>query len=230
MIRRRALLVGILALGVGSEASAATGTGPICLLPLGRHDAAALEVAGRGITALWSAEVRVLPARDLPAEAWYAPRQRWRAERILDWIDRDVLPGSGCLGIVGFTSSDISTTKEPYEDWGIFGLGSMDGTSAVVSTFRLGRQGASRDLVLHRVVKVVNHEVGHTFGLPHCSTDTCLMEDAAGTIRTVDAETGAVCALCRAAVARLHPERPPVPDGFAWDPVLSPGRPAGDPP
>ncbi len=48
-----------------------------------------------------------------------------------------------------------------------------------------------------RLVKVVNHELGHTLGLPHCPSAGCLMEDAKGTIVTVDNETGAFCDGCK---------------------------------
>lgn len=46
-------------------------------------------------------------------------------------------------------------------------------------------------------IKVVNHEIGHTFGLDHCPTPRCLMEDAKGTITTVDGEDGGFCQTCR---------------------------------
>ena len=209
-------LIPVLLLTLSGEAHALdAGSGlaadrPICLQPLGPYDADALAHAARGVTATWMMQTRLLPPRELPPTAWYAPRNRWRADRILDVLDAEVLPGSGCRGVVGFTSADISTTKEPYEDWGIFGLGTLDGTAAVVSTFRLGRKGVIRDLLLERVVQVVTHEIGHNLGLDHCPTTACLMEDAMGTIRTVDRETGRLCEGCRERL-QLPPETPPVP-------------------
>lgn len=73
----------------------------------------------------------------------------------------------------------------------------------MVSTFRLTR-GASRDLFYRRLIKVVNHELGHTFGLPHCPNERCLMGDAKGTIVTVDRETGALCDQCRETLRPLN--------------------------
>ena len=87
--------------------------------------------------------------------------------------------------------------KGEYDDWGIFGQGWLGGRACVVSTYRLGRGKVSEDLFRERFVKVVNHEIGHTFGLDHCPTQGCLMADAEGTIKTVDQEAGGLCQGCR---------------------------------
>ena len=87
--------------------------------------------------------------------------------------------------------------KGEYDDWGIFGQGWLGGRACVVSTYRLGRGKVSEDLFRERFVKVVNHEIGHTFGLDHCPTQGYLMADAEGTIKTVDQEAGGLCQGCR---------------------------------
>ena len=92
--------------------------------------------------------------------------------------------------IFGLTAVDISTTKDDVKDCGIFGLGTLDGATCVISTFRLGARKASAAKRIERLIKVVNHEIGHTFGLDHCPTPHCLMEDAKG---TVDSEDGGFC-------------------------------------
>ncbi|MCX6557804.1 MAG: hypothetical protein NTW95_10305 [Candidatus Aminicenantes bacterium] len=55
---------------------------------------------------------------------------------------------------------------------------------------------ASRELFLQRLERVVLHELAHTFGLLHCPTPGCLMEDARGTIRIVDRSDGRFCPSC----------------------------------
>lgn len=49
-----------------------------------------------------------------------------------------------------------------------------------------------------RLIKVVNHEFGHTLGLDHCPVAGCLMQDAKGKIATMDGESGRPCAGCSA--------------------------------
>lgn len=179
-----------------AESSAAVLTPLVCFQPLGSYSEQELAVARAGVEKLYGFRTQALAPSPMPESGWYPPRRRHRAEKLLEFLDTLVPQRPECTFFVGLTSLDISTTKEPYPDWGIFGLGEIGGPSAVVSSLRLSRNVKSSALVQERLVKVVNHELGHVLGLDHCPVDRCLMEDAAGTIRTVDRETGAFCEAC----------------------------------
>lgn len=172
----------------------------VAIQPLGRADSTVLAEARAGIENLYKLKAEILPAAPLPGSAYHPPRRRYRADRLLDHLAS--LRGSHYLKIVGLTAADISTTKGEFYDWGIFGLASLGGTACVVSTFRLGRGKVSERKFLERLVKVVNHELGHTLGLDHCPNRGCLMQDAQGAIRTVDRESGELCDSCRSRIAR----------------------------
>jgi archaemetzincin len=177
----------------------------IALQPFGEVDKEAIENAVAGIKrACDNMDIDVRPGIPLPASAFYKPRNRYRAELLLNYIDcyyRQYLNKKYSM-IVAITSKDISTTKDNYEDWGIFGLAYLDTGPAVVSTYRLKRNAKSQQHFMERVWKVVMHEVGHIFGLEHCTTKGCEMEDAKGTIKTVDNSSGEFCKRCREIVAR----------------------------
>jgi archaemetzincin len=189
----------------------------VCLQPLAPYDPQMLLAAERGIAQLWTFRVRDLSPQALPDSAYYPPRKRYRAEKLLRHLEQRVQPQIGCDYVLGITAADVSTTKGNAADWGVFGLGEMPGPAAVVSTYRLGGRGASRRQVAVRVVKVVNHELGHNLGLDHCATKGCLMEDARGTIKTVDDETGLLCGACR---SRLRGRLPPPLSSVDWDALL----------
>lgn len=172
---------------------------PIATQPLGEVDAARLAVVRTALAAMHAGAVEVLPGRPLPKEAWYAPRSRYRAEKLLDFLGRETRTGHRI--VVGVTTKDISTTKDGHEDWGIFGLGELGGRACVVSTFRLGGRGAGEAKLRERLAKVAVHEAGHVMGLPHCPHRGCVMQDAEGSIATVDGETGTPCADCGAKLA-----------------------------
>jgi len=192
------------------------------MVALGPHDAGLLKVAQRGAEYLYGLKARTLPPAGLPKAAYYPPRKRYRADRLLRHLDKEAAK-NGCDLIVGFTSVDISTTKGRHKDWGIFGLGSVGGLSAVVSTHRLRRK-ASRKLLARRTVNVVNHELGHVLGSGHVPGHGCLLQDAAGTIRTVDQESGLLCDSTRAKLELRRGFSIPARKSMDWRRIIGRGR------
>jgi len=171
----------------------------VAIQPLAEVDTFVIRRIGAGIEEFFPVRVAVQPPAELPPDAFYKPNQRYRAEKLLVYLDSIAEDhGNEFLKVIGITSVDISTTKGDIYDWGIFGLGYLPGRVCVVSTFRLGRKKVGEVKFFERLVKVVNHELGHNFGLDHCPTPECLMEDAKGTVKTVDRETGALCPDCQA--------------------------------
>jgi archaemetzincin len=156
---------------------------------------AQVDFVERALLAFYDVDVVRRQPAALPAAAYYAPRRRYRAERLLAVLDR--MAPSDAYRILGVTDVDISTTKGAYADWGIMGLGSMDGKSCVLSSFRCVRGAKSADQATIRLGKTAVHELGHTFGLPHCPTRDCIMEDGHGTSTTTDHEYD-LCVACRA--------------------------------
>jgi len=159
----------------------------------------------RGLRDELQVDVERIEGVPLPAEAYYPPRRRYRAERLLRFLNDHLEGEPTTTRVLGMTSVDISTTKPPYEDWGIFGLGELGGRSCVISTFRLSRRARDEAHRQFRVVTTAVHEVGHTLGLEHCVEDRCVMRDAEGSIRTVDTSTGHLGPECRAEVDEETP-------------------------
>ncbi|MCB9601870.1 MAG: matrixin family metalloprotease [Sandaracinus sp.] len=152
-------------------------------------------------------EVQTLPRRPLPDEAFYARRRRYRADVLLDHL-RPLQAGEPeTTKVLGFTAADISTTARGRFDWGVFGLGDLGGRAAVLSTFRLRRNARDDAHFTFRVVTTAVHEVGHTLGLEHCTEPRCVMNDAHGSIATVDGSDGHLGPVCRARVDRSAPLR-----------------------
>lgn len=153
-------------------------------------------------------QVIVLPDTvPLPRMAWYPPRRRWRAERLLDFLDARYRDAPSTTHVLGLTSRDISTTKEPYEDWGILGLSDTPGRSAVASSFRTHRRARSRAHALWRMTTTAVHEMGHSFGLEHCDEPRCVMRDAEGSVLNVDDGDGQLGPVCRRRLEQLAPRR-----------------------
>src|SRR6266849_2634862 len=98
---------------------------PVALQPLGDVEPGIVErLAGR-LHDLFGTTVTVLPAASLPESAWYAPRRRYRADKIVDFLDRTT--SRDIAHVIGVTSRDISVTKGAFPDWGVFGVAELSG-------------------------------------------------------------------------------------------------------
>lgn len=131
--------------------------------------------------------VRINKAIPLPEFAYYTPRNRYRADSLINYLNKITSAGHITIGL---TNKDISTTKDSIQDWGVLGLGFCLGKSCVASTFRL-----SKSERLMQLFKVSIHELGHTQGLQHCEIKTCFMRDAEG--RNPTNEEREFCPKCK---------------------------------
>jgi archaemetzincin len=175
----------------------------IVVVPLGNPGKHLIDETVRVLSDRFRFEVRIASPREMPQDAWYAPRKRWRAERILRALDAADL-GDDVWRVAAITDQPISTTKGDVKDWGIAGLGSLDGRSCVFSAYlyrsleKVGG-GAHR----HAIENLALHEVGHTLGLPHCPLDRCIMADAKGSaLRSATLSINEFCPRCALAIAR----------------------------
>jgi archaemetzincin len=200
--RRRALLapVALSLEALLSPGLVAAAEAPLVVVqPLGTApsgpDVAAVVAA---IRAFFAVRVAVKDVVRLPRAAFYAPRSRYRAEKLLDALAATVPDGARVS--LGLTTVDISTTKGPHHDWGVLGLATLDGRSAVLSSFRCHRGARSAAHARERFAKTAVHELGHSFGLEHCATPGCLMHDGEGSVLTTDAEWD----FCEGTRARLR--------------------------
>lgn len=163
--------------------------------PLGEVKPEVVERVVHAVGRVFAVKAEAAPAIPLPADAYYAPRKRYRADKLLDFLCFLDIALKG--RVIGIAEKDISATKGDVYDWGIFGYGMAPGNACVVSVFRLRHGRASGELFLRRLERVALHELGHTFGLLHCDAPGCLMNDARGRIATVDDSNGLFCAACR---------------------------------
>lgn len=165
----------------------------VALLPFTGTGKNLTELVKKGLEANLKITVTVMPEADLPANAYYQPRQRYIADSLLVWLNAANKNRTG--KIIGLTTRDISTRKGDIANWGILGLGSCPGTACVISSFRAGKKKVAKVLFEKRMVTLALHELGHTYGLKHCPDPGCLMKDAEGKMNLDDAVT--YCGSCK---------------------------------
>jgi archaemetzincin len=140
---------------------------------------------------LLSADIRLHPVR-LDLMAAYDPaRRQYRARRFLEQLE--ALPGEIVLGL---TSLDLFLPVFTF----IFGEAMLGGRTAIVSTYRLAAEhyGLSSDapLLRERLAREAVHEIGHCFGLVHCTDGLCAMA-ASHNPEMIDTKSADYCAACR---------------------------------
>ncbi len=85
----------------------------------------------------------------------------------------------------------------------VFGEAQLKGTGAVVSTHRLHNRfyglPENREATTDRLLKEAVHELGHTFGLIHCTQNKCAMNSSTY-VENIDQKPAELCPLCQKGV------------------------------
>lgn len=165
----------------------------IVIQPLSQFSDEQLAFLEDSIAKFYSVRVMITSQQKPPTTAWYAAKQRWRADTIIAFYKK--LTADTVRLTAALTSDDISTTKDNIYDYGIMGLGYTPGKACVISTFRLKKNSENPKAFSMRLFKVMVHEIGHNFGLPHCTNQQCIMVDAEGKMK-LDGEKG-LCESCK---------------------------------
>jgi archaemetzincin len=99
----------------------------------------------------------------------------------------------------------------------VFGEAQLKGTGAVVSNHRLNNLfyglPENRELTTDRLLKEAVHELGHTFGLIHCSQPKCVMNSSTY-VENIDQKPTEFCPLCQKSI-KIEKSRP-VNKGFRF--------------
>jgi len=135
----------------------------------------------------------------LMAPPLLADREQGDADALLAQLEAEA--GAGREVTVGVVALDLAIPIFTF----VFGRARQGGLVALVSLARLdpGFYGLpeDREILTHRTLVEVVHELGHVAGLPHCPDAACVMSFA-GSVERVDVRGHDFCAAC---TVRLPP-------------------------
>ncbi len=132
----------------------------------------------------------------LDIHQYYNPgRRQYDANGLLKLISGQA--PEGAVKVIGMLRVDLYIPILTY----IFGQASLNGLAGVVSLFRLRNEHyglePNYDLLIERFSKVTLHELGHTFGLIHCSNPVCVMRSSTY-VEDLDQKNKSFCYQCSA--------------------------------
>ena len=139
--------------------------------------------------------VKILPKMNLPRAAFVKIRKRYDANKMLWYLQNLYVqrkyPNETFL--VGLTESDLCQNRKNPElwkgklgfgtpDYGIMGWGYQPNSKNIVPSQKVNINSTRRlnSNKKEQLAKLIKHELGHNFGLPHCPNKSCIMRDAEG--------------------------------------------------
>jgi archaemetzincin len=166
----------------------------IVLIPIGKVPADVSSWLADALPQIFNCTCRIAPALPHPTFAWNKRRQQYSAEAILSHVQR-----GNTLCALGIADLDLFVPDLNF----VFGLASSNEGRAIIALPRL-RQSyyglqENAELFRERVVKEAVHELGHVFGLAHCSDRRCVMAFS-NSLRDTDYKGREFCQRCRKAL------------------------------
>jgi len=167
----------------------------IYIAPLGDMEEEHLRCVAESITEQFGLRVLIMPNQGPPDYALDARRLQYNSNVILKRL-MVLCPPDG-VKILGVTPFDLFSPIFAH----VFGEAQFGGKCTVISSFRLGGNPDSSNArgcppLISRLEKEAIHELGHTFGLRHCSDPDCVMHYSTG-LQCADRKFAFFCPPCR---------------------------------
>jgi len=149
----------------------------IYLVPAGNVDKKAVEAIRKALPAglPMSVNIEISPQEKVLESAYDPSRQQYNAETILNDISRRTRLYSANESALVIVDVDLYSPGLNF----VFGLSDAAKVMGIISLARLKNEfyGGKPDnkLFLERVIKEAVHELGHAWGLSHCSDKKCVM-------------------------------------------------------
>lgn len=150
----------------------------------------ALEYVSRNLVKAFNARVTIEPrVEEIPQDYVNTARKQYHAAKVLGWAALN-FRGNDAEVVLAIANGDGYVEGLNF----VFGVAFPSLRAAIVFLERL-KFMVDEQLFLQRLFKEVMHELGHVFGLSHCSNPRCVMRFS-NTIFEVDEKSWRFCTRC----------------------------------
>jgi archaemetzincin len=171
----------------------------IILISFGNFDQGMLDIVAGDVSNEFNLPVRLRDGNLDLSEFYDSARRQYNGTSLLKKID--LLFGNDQKKCIALFKVDLFIPILTY----IFGQAYLKGRSGIVSVYRLGNEryglNADNQILTDRFRKEVIHELGHMFGLVHCSDPLCVMRSSTY-VEDIDQKKHRLCNKCRMSVSK----------------------------
>lgn len=168
------------------------------LQPIGTNNLATNDVAQLKTycSAFFNTKVKILPPIPLSPNKIrtrtnpYTNKGQLHAGDVLKELELN--KPKDAYAVIAFSMVDLY----PEESWNfVFGLANLRQSVGVFSFARYGEKDTNRSLFMERSLKIMTHEIGHMYGMKHCTYYHCLM-NGSNTLDETDRAPMHLCPVC----------------------------------
>jgi archaemetzincin len=145
----------------------------ITLQPIGNVENSVITALKEQLARIFGCPVHIASPLEAPEFTYDTDRAQYRASLLIDvMVRKEIEKGEKLLGV---TEKDLYSQGLNF----VFGEASPSQGAAIISLCRLRQEFSGEfpddELFLERMSKEAVHELGHLFGLDHCSNSKCVM-------------------------------------------------------
>jgi archaemetzincin len=164
----------------------------ITLKPLGNIADEIMEELRDRVRGIFHCPVEIEAGLSDLAEAYNPERKQYFSSKLLASLKKSERDER----VVGIADVDLYVPRLNF----VFGEADIISETAIVSLYRLRQEyyglAPKEALFLERATKEIVHELGHTFGLGHCSNNKCVMHFS-NSLADTDFKEASFCSSCR---------------------------------